>query len=288
MMKLIVRADDFGYTRTHNDGTMVAIDHGIVTSVDIMLDTPGTVDALERIKDYPWISIGWHSHFWGRPVLDPSLVPSMVNDEGKFKFRKDQKLKATCKYEEVLAECRAQMELCISVLGRSPDTTWLQATGSDFERARKQVCDEYGIKYNIADKPNFEGVIVPAFQEHQHLDIYMPNQPATVYEKCYSNDFSIRMEYDPIKYYVDDEANILDKNIVITAWHPGYLDEYVLSESRLKESRVVDVKALCSEELKQWIVDHSVELVNHRDALYGTNEYQNHLRNMGSPLFVVK
>lgn len=39
-MKLIVRADDFGYTKTHNDGTMKAIDDGIVTSVDIMLDTP--------------------------------------------------------------------------------------------------------------------------------------------------------------------------------------------------------------------------------------------------------
>ncbi|MGN1054189.1 MAG: ChbG/HpnK family deacetylase, partial [Erysipelotrichaceae bacterium] len=77
MRRLIIRADDFGYTRIHNLGTFEAIDNGIVTSVDMMLDTPGSIDAMERIKDYPWISIGWHAHFWGRPVLDPSEVPSM-------------------------------------------------------------------------------------------------------------------------------------------------------------------------------------------------------------------
>ena len=58
MKKLIVRADDFGYTVAHNDGTMEAIDNGIVTSVDLMLDTPGTLDAMERIRAYPWICRG--------------------------------------------------------------------------------------------------------------------------------------------------------------------------------------------------------------------------------------
>lgn len=285
-MKLIVRADDFGYTKAYNDGTIEAIDNGIVTSVDIMLDTPGTMDALIRIKDYPWISIGWHAHFWGRPVLDPSEVPSMVDETGKFKFRKDQKLKATCLFEEVLKESRAQMELCLRVLGKAPDTAWIQENGSEFERARKQVCEEYGIQINIADKPDVNGKIVPAQEKLRYLEIYMPNQPATVYKICYSNTYSERMTYDPVKYYVNDEGDILDKKIALTAWHPGYLDPYIMSESSLAEGRVIDVKALCSNELKQWIIEHKIELVNHRDALYGTREYQNHLRSVNSPLSI--
>lgn len=82
-MKLIVKADDYGYTPTYNDGTIKAIEEGLVTTVDLMLDTPGVEDAIERIKAYPWISVGWHSgHYWGVPAADPKLVPSMVNAEG--------------------------------------------------------------------------------------------------------------------------------------------------------------------------------------------------------------
>lgn len=285
-MKLIVRADDYGYTKTYNDGTIASIENGIVTTVDIMLDTPGAMDALERIKAYPWISVGWHAHFWGRPVLDPDEVPSMVDETGRFKFRKDQGLKATCAFEEVLKESRAQINRCMKVLGRVPDTAWIQNTGTDFEKARQHVCDEYGIQCNVASKPDYQGVLVEAHEKHRHLNIYMPNQPATVYQKCYSDDYRIRMEYDPVQYYLGDEGDILDKHIALTAWHPGYLDDYIMSESRMGECRVMDVRALCSAEIKQWVINNGIELVNHRDALYDTHEYQNHLRAINSPLAV--
>ena len=77
-MKLIIRADDVGYTKIHNLGTFQTIDEGVVTSADVMLDCPGTVDALEQLKERPWISVGWHAHFWGAPVrrtCPPSTTP---------------------------------------------------------------------------------------------------------------------------------------------------------------------------------------------------------------------
>ena len=36
--------------------------------------------------------------------------------------------------------------------------------------------------------------------------------------------------------------------------------------------------ALCSSELREWVEKNNIELVNFRDALYGTKEYQNHLK----------
>lgn len=285
-MKLIVRADDFGYTKAYNDGTIKAIEDGIVTHVDIMFDTPGTIDALERIKNYPWISVGWHSHFWGKPVLNPNEVPSMVNEQGNFKFRKDQGLKKTCKYEEVFNESMAQMELCLSILGRVPDSAWIQDNNSDFERARFDICKRYGIPVNIASKPNKEGKLVPANEKYLPLEIYMPNQPATVYKVCYSNDYNERKTYDPIRYYVNDEGNIIDKKIALTAWHPGFLDDYIQNESSMTEPRVIDIKALCSAELKKWVIENRVELINTRDALYGTKEYQNYLSFKKSQLYI--
>ena len=157
-MKLIMRADDFGYTEEFNRGTIEAVRNGIITTVDLMLDTPGTLDAMERIKEFPWVSVGWHGgHCWGRPVADP------------------------------------------------------------------------------------------------------------------------------------DE--LLKEEIVITAWHPGYLDDVIFNmfpKNHFHTARVIDIAAMCSPALKQWVVDKQVELINMRDALLGTREYQNHLRAVGSSLYIKK
>ena len=50
--------------------------------------------------------------------------------------------------------------------------------------------------------------------------------------------------------------------------------------------RTQDVAALCDPRLHDWLKDNRIELVNFRDALYGTREYQNHLRNTGSDLYM--
>jgi hypothetical protein len=43
---------------------------------------------------------------------------------------------------------------------------------------------------------------------------------------------------------------------------------------------------MCDPRLKQWIKENRVELINQRDALYGTHEYQQHLKDIGSDLYM--
>ena len=52
-------------------------------------------------------------------------------------------------------------------------------------------------------------------------------------------------------------------------------------------SRTYDVEGLCSQRLHDWIKDNNIELCNLRDVLYGTHEYQNHLRHIGSDLCIL-
>jgi predicted glycoside hydrolase/deacetylase ChbG (UPF0249 family) len=285
-MKLAIRGDDYGYTVAYNVGAIKSMEDGITTHADIMLDCPGTVDGLERLKSYPWISLGWHAHFWGAPVLPPEKVPSMVNAEGRFKFGRRRDLAAEVKYDEALAECRAQIERCIKILGRVPDTTGVRENGNEFERARKDICDEYGIVYNFFYKYDTHKERPDEFpdEKYKHLGITMASQFSTGYKAMESKDWNVRRTYDPVKYFLEDEDNILKQTINISAWHPGYLDDYIVAESSYTDARPLDVKALCSPVLKQWIIDNKVELVNFRDALYGTREYQNHLKQVGSPL----
>ncbi len=290
-MKLIIRADDFGYTKAHNDGTMKAIEEGIVTYVDLMLDTPGTLDAIERIKDKPWISVGWHGgHFWGKPKADPKLIPSLLDETGRFKFRVDQKLKDDVVFEEAYIECKTQIEYCIRHLGKVPVATTF-ASDSIFEQARKKVCDEYGIRYDYMRKRDRKSNIeTQPNQKYADLKIYMPTQHDSIYKILYSDYAEEREKYDPVKYFVEDIDHLLNEEVVITAWHPGYLDDYIYFDSskHFNLARVIDIKALCSEELKQWIIDNKIELINLNDALLGTNDYQNYLKLKNSPLAIIK
>ena len=86
-MKMIIRADDIGFSEVCNIGSFVTFDRGLSTSADVMLDCPGTEDALRRLRDYPWISVGWHTHMWGSPVLGAAAVPSLAEHGGEFDGR---------------------------------------------------------------------------------------------------------------------------------------------------------------------------------------------------------
>ncbi len=279
-MKVIFRADDVGYTYTHNLGTWKALDDGVVTSCDMMLDTPGFEDACIHLRDYPWISIGWHTHFWGRPVLSPSEVPSMVNEEGRFKWRKDRKLENEIDFDEAVRECRAQIERCRELLGRIPDTA--NPANTVLGDAIKQVCDEYGIAYNFISGVGYDGRETIADEKYLDKNIQEWVDHSGKHAKSLKVvDFPY---YDPAGSIM--EMPIDDSIIWMRSQHPGFLDDYVLAESSCTIPRVKDVEALCCDELKDWIIANKIELINHRDALYGSNEYQDHLKAINSPLWI--
>jgi len=295
-MKMIIRADDVGYSNVCNIGAFETIEHGLVTSADVMMDTPGTNDALERLRNYPWISVGWHTHFWGSPVLDAAYVPSLVNKETG-RFRKNLRMLDDVVFEEALAECRAQIENCINILGKAPDTA--EINPSVLGRAIKQTCDEYGIAYDFAHKKHtpYGGItrISEPSEKWTGRKIHIMD-PKPAYQDLYTDSITEVEKYDPARYYTDNLCclnEFSEDDIVEQSWHPGYLDYYVYRLGDYGQyarnftlARVMDVEALCSERLKNWIKEKNIELINFRDALYGTREYQNHLKLIGSDLVI--
>jgi predicted glycoside hydrolase/deacetylase ChbG (UPF0249 family) len=298
-MKMVIRADDVGYTNICNAGAFETIDHGVVTSADVMMDTPGTVDALEKLRALPWISVGWHAHFWGSPVLDPKQVPSLaIAEAGRIRFRKDLRTASDVVFEEALKECRAQIDRCCKILGRAPDTG---PGGSDtpLGKAISQTCKQYGIVCDFSRRQSFvDGVMKfsEVSEKWASRKIYTLD-PGPAYRDLQTDSVTQVEQYDPYKYYAEDRAHLKDfpeGAIVEQSWHPGWVDYYVY---RLGDygprarnfivTRTVDVEALCSDRMKNWIKEKRIELINYRDALYGTSEYQNHLRLIGSDLCMI-
>lgn len=83
---LVVNADDLGLTVGVNDGIFDAHDRGILTSASLMASAPAAADAFRRASNHSTLGIGVHLTLVdGAPMLPPDRVPTLVQDDGRFR-----------------------------------------------------------------------------------------------------------------------------------------------------------------------------------------------------------
>jgi len=95
---LIVNADDFGYGAAINRGIAHCIDKGVVTSAGLMVNTPGTGEAVRMAAERKRLSLGLHVNF--------------TNEAQRLVDFDDP---AICE-----AELRRQFDLFVDLVGRKP------------------------------------------------------------------------------------------------------------------------------------------------------------------------
>lgn len=98
MRFLIVNADDFGYGPAINRGIAEAHDRGVLTSASLMVNTPGTDEAVRMAAVRPALSLGLHVN---------------VTNEAQRLVEFDEP--ETCR-----AELRRQFERFVALVGRKP------------------------------------------------------------------------------------------------------------------------------------------------------------------------
>lgn len=292
-MKVVFRADDIGYSDFSNIGAFRAIDEGVVTHAEIMPDTPGAIGAMEFMRDRPWVSVNWHAHFWGEPVAGAENVPSLLGKNGRFKTNQVIHRPDTegWDYDELVKECRAQVERFVRYMGRVPDAADLGV--GIIGEAKRQVCDEYGIVYNYISFWHYGPGTIPG-----HMPGANPNpdlNPRFADRKIYEYENfgrpGLKLE-DYLKYDPMDMIRTMPEsdNIWVRSQHPGWVCDFIWDDTWdiCSITRCQDAEVLYSDELKSWIRENKVELINLRDALYGSREYQNHLKAVGSDLYFGK
>ncbi|WP_373127980.1 ChbG/HpnK family deacetylase [Dielma fastidiosa] len=285
-MKVIFRADDVGYTHVHNLGTWKTLEEGFTTHCDVMLDSLAVEEALVYLKEKPWISVGWHTHFWGKPVLDSKVIPSLMNANGRLKWQRinqsDHPVEGIV-YDEILKECYAEAERCRRILGRYPDTCNNFDETTELGKALKTVCDDLKIPYGFLGGLGAHDKIAIPRDDYKELHIteYFTSGKHPATPKLRVNLFD---QYDPAAAIVD--MPIKEDVIWERSLHPGYLDDLVLEEQHCTIHRVKDVEAYCDQRVFDWIIANKIELINRNDALFGTHQYQDHLKEINSPLWV--
>ena len=252
-MKLIMRADDLGFSEAVNLGIYKAVKDGVITSVGIMTNMEQAYAGYELLKDFD-IALGQHTNICaGRPLTDPKLIPSLVQENGEFCSSREIRNRQvdTVVVEEAEREIEAQYIRFKELTGRNPDYFECHAVISqNFFTALKNVAKKYGLFYeNILFDQEFE-------KENNIYGIAMAK-------------LNEQMLYDPKEYVENNLDFIKNHDISVMVFHPGYLDQYILEHSSFTLIRAMECDFLCSKWLKDWLKNNKIELTDFRKVKNG-------------------
>ena len=83
--RLIVHADDFGLSRSVNEGILEAHCRGILTSTSVMASGEAFDHAIQLVRATPALDVGVHLTLTEeRPVLGCADIPTLLNGQGVF------------------------------------------------------------------------------------------------------------------------------------------------------------------------------------------------------------
>ncbi len=247
MKRLLVRADDLGYSEGINYGIAKSVNDGIIRSVGVMTNMPDVEHGLALIAGQK-VCLGQHTNICvGRPLTDPKLIPSITQENGEFRPSKDYRNAKSdfVVLEEVILEIEAQYQRFVELTGEEPHYFEGHAVASaNFFKGLEIVAKRHGLKYlplSLKDPVMFSNTLV-----YPHLE-------------------SMNPDYDPVVSLKNMVENAHEDGCEMFICHPGYLNAFIMKTSSLTLPRVYEVEMACSEEVKQWLKDHKVELVTYDD-----------------------
>lgn len=264
-MRLIVNADDFGFTRDVNEGIVEAHRNGILTATTLMANGDAFDHALQLAREAPTLDIGCHLVLvQGRSTLDPSrLLPATVKDLIKALLRRDL---------NIFDELEAQIQK-IARAGIRP-------THIDTHKHTHLLPPVLDVVARLAYQYRIPWVRRPFdFAIESHGDIL---KSAMALGMRATNPGFRRLRL-PVRttdhfagFQLTGSLNVrslirtleaLPEGLTEIMCHPGKLGpELRAAPTRLKESRAIELAALTSPEVRALIQRRGIELVNYRPA----------------------
>lgn len=248
MKKLMIRADDLGYCEAVNYGINRAVRDGIVRCVGVMPNMEWAEHGV-RLLDGTDVIFTVHANICqGKPITDPKLIPSLVDENG---FFKDKSLYREAKedfvvLDEVILEVEAQYLRLAELTGKKPFMVEAHAVPSNnFNKALAIVAKKYGVEclsFVPGRGPKVGKYIFKFSMDSGNAD-YVPFE-------------SLKKAMD--QEFAEDEAMLM-------VLHPGYVDEYVMNTSYITTQRAKEVAMAINPEVPKWCEENGVQLITYAD-----------------------
>lgn len=244
-IKLIINADDFGYSKAVNYGIIEGHKDGIVTSTTLITNMPDAEHAVSLCKESPNLGVGIHLVLTaGKPVNKD--VPSLVDEKGYFKRKYNKK--ENINLEDVRKEFKSQMERFLS-FGFMPT----------------HIDSHHHIHFNS----NILPIIVDIAREY---DLPIRFTKEKLNNKGYKDVKSV--EYFTDEFYgrnlsLEKFENILKNNERYKSMdimcHPGYLDQNLMLDSSYNIERTNELEILTNPEIFEIIEKYNINLINYKE-----------------------
>jgi chitin disaccharide deacetylase len=262
-LRLIVNADDFGFTPDVNEGIVEAHREGILTATTLMANGNAFDHAVALARATPSLDVGCHLVLvQGRSVADPSReLPATVTELAKALFQRKLPV-----YEELLAQVRKIVRAGIrpTHLDTHKHTHLLPPVLDAVARLAR----EFRIPW--VRRPFDFGIDGGARITKSAIAVGMrvtrPGFARTLAQLRTTDHFAGFQITGTLK-----ESNLiatlerLPDGLTEFMCHPGKLGpELQAAKTRLKESRALELAALKSTEVKAVIARRGIKLVNYR------------------------
>lgn len=239
-MKLIINADDIGYSKSITDGIIEGINYGCISSTSIMANMEYAEYAIKQLIKNNIKEIGLHVTLTiGKPLTN---CPSLIDQNGNFLYNRKQIENPNLNAEEVYNEIMAQFNFV-------------------------EKCGGGKIRINHITRHHHleDNQIMNEVMEKICLQKNLPMRKCTHFKtKCkHPDEFITSFSFK--SNTVEELKNILNqfkktKKIIEILTHAGYIDEYT-SKISSQDSRERELIAL--KQAKDLCVFDDVELIGY-------------------------
>jgi hopanoid biosynthesis associated protein HpnK len=288
--RLIVNADDLGFTAGVNRAIVEAHTRGIVTSSTLMANGRAFEAAVRLAKTVPRLSVGCHVVLIdGEPVLDAKLLPSIASAQSGARFRDGLKsfaaraLAGRLDAGEIEAEAGAQIRklqsagVSVSHVDTHKHTHLFPAVLRPLLRAAR-ACGVRAIRNPLGPrKPLKSGELLsrPNLWT-RYAEVRILRTLAAKFHDAARREGFITPDgtLGIVATGALDEklfreiAAIIPEGTWEFVCHPGYNDDDLKSaKTRLRESREIELRVLTMPEIRQLLLNHGIELISYRDLM---------------------
>ncbi len=264
MKRLIVNADDFGFTTDVNRGIVDAHTRGILTATTLMANGPAFDDAVRLARAVPSLDIGCHLVLVGGPGL-PRTIPRLLSALALRRIRP---------YEEFAAQIRRILDAGIapSHLDTHKHTHLAPAVLDAIARAAEDFRIPWvrrpfdfpltGLRGGVPRLKRLTSDSLQLLRRRFHRVLARHH--------CRTTDhfagFQITGRFRVAE--LGELIRALPGGLTEFMCHPGYCTaELRAAPTRLKESREQELEALTAPETKTALSEAGVELTNYRNLM---------------------
>ena len=260
MKKVIINADDFGYSTAVNLGIINSFKKGVLTSATLMANMPGCDEAIELAKENPSFGVGGHLVLTcGAPLYERS---TLVKEDGNFSGLKEYKTnRSNMDEQEIFEEWSSQIDY---LLEQGLELTHLDShhhvhTFPENQEITKKIAEKYQLCFRNAYGLE-EQVALPHqkcitgfldLMNHKHIrDLTTPLESNR--KQCFEEIQSVLNQ-------------VADEQITELMVHPAFVDEHLYFHSSFNIQRTREVALLCDPQMKELFIQNKIETCHYGD-----------------------